>query len=105
MNDRVGTAALAIDAEPHVLARRDVRALVWAETEKQASEAIDFLRHGLWGYWYLFRVVDIRQLPLGATCPLRRDHPAVLSTAGRERWTWVLVAPEIDPEVVATPCT
>lgn len=104
MPDSVALELVDADGRPRTSQRRDAVALVWAVDEYKLAEAVDHLRRGLWPYWYLFRVGEVRQLPLGASCPLRKDDPSVLASARRERWVWVLVAPGTDLEAVVS-CT
>jgi hypothetical protein len=81
---------------------REVLAVVWADNEKQVEAAVDFLRHDLWPFYYLYRVVGVRYLPHTCSCPLRRDEQAVLASTWRERWAWVLVPPGTECEAVVS---
>lgn len=83
---------------------REVIAVVWAENDKQAVIAEDFLSHALWPYWYQFRITKVRRVLRDGPCPLRQAAPEVLACTCRDRWAWVLVAPNIDLEAV-TACT
>ena len=96
--------SVVLDAASQSTASREVLALVWAANDRQAAEAEEFLRHRLWPYWFCFRIKEVRELPLGGQCPLRREVTSVLASAGGQLWTWVLVAPETDLEAVAS-CT
>lgn len=102
MAEVVANAMLDADGHLRSCEAREVVAVVWAVDEKQASMAVEFLRHELWSYWYLFRIADVRELPFGGRCPLCEDDPVVLASMRRERWTWVLVPLGIDFGAVAS---
>ncbi len=92
----VGADGLPVDM--HV---QDVMALVWAQDEQQAEAAEDALRHALWPYYFLFRIVETRRVALGGSCPWSDEASPVLESMLRERWGWVLVAPGTPVEAVA----
>lgn len=79
---------------------REAVAVVWAEDDKQAEAAIDFLRHGLWPYYYRFHITAVHHLPHTGACPLKPGRPDVLAAQWRERWAWILLPPHTDLEAV-----
>lgn len=96
--------SLGRDGIPVDLHVQDALALVWAEDEEQAAAAEDALRHTLWPYYFLFRVIETRRVLLGGACPWMDAGSSALASMTRGRWAWVLVAPGTPIEAVA-PCT
>ena len=97
MPDMVALTVVDTDGQPRTFRRCEVVALVWAIDEQQAAKAAKHLLRGWWSYWFLFRITEVRQLSPGVLCPFNLDDPAVLASAQRERWMWVLVPPGTRP--------
>jgi hypothetical protein len=97
-------APTLLDAErrPISMRSRDVLAVIWAQNDEQAGAAVEFLRHALWPYYFLFQIREVRQLPRSEQCPLHDGEPPVFASMVRERWAWVLVPPGTDPAAVAS---
>ena len=101
MSDTIAPELVDADGRVRTSRCREALALVWAADDDQAAKATNHLLHALWPYWYLFQIMEVRQLPPGGRCPLRPDDPALLASALREQWMWVLIASGADSSVLA----
>lgn len=102
MSDTIAPTLLDAERRPISMRSRDVLAVIWAQDDEQADAAIEVLRHALWPYYFLFQILDVRQLPRTEQCPLHDGEQLVLASMLRERWAWVLVPPGTDPTAVAS---
>jgi hypothetical protein len=104
MSDTIAPALLDTSGLPVSMRAHVALALVWAEDGAQAEVAEEVLAHGLWPYYFLFRIVEVRRVAIGVSCPLPDGGSQVLASIRRERWAWVLVSPSAELEA-AVPCT
>lgn len=104
MSDTIAPALLDAEQRPLSMQARDVVAVLWAQDDEQAEIALEVLRHALWPYYFLFRILEVRQLPRSEQCQLWREEPPVLASMLRERWAWALVPPGTKIEAVVS-CT
>lgn len=100
MSDTIAPTLLDIGGLPRSMQVQEALVLLWAEDEAQAKAAVEVLCHGLWPYYYLFHVVEVRRISVGGPCPLRTGESPALASMRRERFAWVLVPPGTQVEAV-----
>lgn len=68
-----------------------VRALVWGADGDHETEAVEHLRGEMWPGRAFYEITEVRRVPRGVPCPLRRAGADVLAYELRDGWMWIIV--------------